>query len=236
MTKTPAPAALAWQYAAGARAAHAGVAVLSLAGLLSSLYLGWSEGTVVPEGVGFSGGFSAGWEHLLNQPAYFTFFSAVLVCMTSAMLAVRPDRTSKVFHTFRLAGVVQMMITGVVFNLLLRSNAELSGVWFFNDQVLHVFLPILVPIVWLGVGPHGNVDARVVSGSVILPLLWLSATLLRGPILDWYPYTILDVPGLGIAGVAPYVVAILVVFVGIAGVMWFIDRAVSRYARVSSSR
>lgn len=234
MTKVS--AGLTWQYSGAARIVHAGVALLSFLGLMSSLYLGWTAASELPDGAGYSGGFSAGWEHLLNQPAYFTFLSALVVCITSLMLAVRPERRSALFRTLRLAGVVQIIITGVVFNLLLRSDGQLAGVWVFNDQVLHVILPVLVPLVWLVLGPHGGVDVRIVGGSTALPLLWLAATLLRGPILDWYPYTILDVPGMGGLGVAPYVVSILLAFVAIAWVMWQIDRAVARVARRRTRR
>ncbi|TLP78975.1 Pr6Pr family membrane protein [Nesterenkonia sphaerica] len=216
--------ALSWQYSAAARCVHAAVAALCAAGLLSSLYLGWTTASQLPPGVGYSGGFAAGWPHLLNQPAYFTFLSALLVCVTSVQLSLRPHRTSAVFHSVRLAGTVQVVITGVVFNLLLRTEGELAGIWLFHDQVLHVAVPILAPLVWLVLGPHGHLTGRVVAGSTVLPLLWLAVTLLRGPVLDWYPYTILDVPGMGLGAVAPYVGAILIGFLALASGMWLIDR------------
>ncbi|RJN32756.1 Pr6Pr family membrane protein [Nesterenkonia natronophila] len=227
---TNVPAALAWQHSAAARSVHAGTAALCAAGLLSSLYLGWTADSQLPEDVGYAGGFAAGWPHLLNQPAYFTFLSALLACVTSAMLAIRTDRASVVFHTLRLAGVIQVIITGVVFNLLLRTDGELEGVWLFNDQVLHLAVPVLVPVVWLVLGPYGNVSLRVVAASTVLPMIWLAATLLRGPALDWYPYIILDVPGRGWSGVAPYIVSILVAFVLMAAAMWLIDRRVVEWA------
>lgn len=202
--------------------------MLCTAGLVTSLYLGWTEGTALPQGVGYTGGFSAGWEHMLNQLAYFTFISALLVCVTSVMLAVRPGRSSPVFHSLRLAGVVQVIITGVVFNILLRGEGSMSGVWLFNDRVLHVILPVAVPVVWLILGPHGRVKGRVVLGSTVIPLAWLAMTLIRGPLLDWYPYEILDVPGMGYAGVSVYVVSILAGFITIACLLWLIDRVLSR--------
>lgn len=214
-----------------ARFVHGCVALLSAAGLVSSFYLGWTGDTSLPSGVGYAGGFSAGWEHMLNQPAYFTVLSGLLVCVTSAMLAVRPERTSQVFGSLRLAGVVQMMITGLVFNILLRGDGALTGVSLFNDQVLHVILPVLVPVVWLLCGPRGRVSGRVVLGATVVPLLWLAVTLIRGPILDWYPYDILDVPGLGAGGVAVYIVAILAAFVAIACLLWLIDRVIAALKR-----
>lgn len=227
-TRQTAPA---WQCSAPARGVHAGTALLCLAGLLSSLYLGWTEDTSLPDDVGYSGGFSAGWEHMLNQLAYFTVVSALLVCLTSAMLALRTQRSSQLFNSLRLAGVVQVIITGVVFNLLLRADGPMEGVWLFNDRVLHVILPVLVPVVWLALGPHGRINFRVVLGSTVIPLVWLAVTLVRGPVLDWYPYTILDVPDMGYAAVSVYVIAILVGFIGIACLLWLIDYSLSRLRR-----
>lgn len=207
---------------------HAGIALLCAAGLVSSLYLGWTEDTSLPAGVGYSGGFAAGWEHMLNQLAYFTFISALLVCATSVMLALGTDRPSRLFQSLRLAGVVQVIITGAVFNLLLRDDGSMSGVWLFNDRVLHVILPVVVPMVWFVLGPYGRITGRVVLGSTAVPLVWLAVTLIRGPILDWYPYEILDVPGMGYAGVSVYVVAILLAFLTIACLLWLIDYALAR--------
>lgn len=219
-----------------ARLVHACVALLSAAALVSSFYLGWTDGTNLPAGVGYAGGFSAGWEHALNQPAYFTVLSGLLVCVTSAMLAVRPERGSRIFHSLRLAGVVQMMITGLVFNILLRGDGELTGVSLFNDQVLHVILPVLVPVVWLLCGPHGRLSGHVVLGAAVVPLLWLAVTLIRGPLLDWYPYDILDVPGLGFGGVGVYIGAIMTAFMAIACLLWLIDRLFSGRARPTAPR
>lgn len=212
------------QHSPAARSAHAAVALLAASGIATSLYLGWRDGSQLPGGVGFAGGFGAGWEHMLNQPAYFTFLSGLLVLVTSTMLAVRTRRDSAVFHAVRLAGVVQMIITGAVFNLLLRDEAVLTGVRLYNDTVLHQLMPVLVPLVWLIVGPHGKLSGRVVSGSVVIPLTWLAVTLLRGPVLDWYPYTILDVPGMGYQGVGAYVGVIVAVYLALACAFWLLDR------------
>lgn len=216
------------QHSAAARISHAVVALLCASGLATSLYLGWTVESTLPTGVAYSGGFSAGWEHLLNQPAYFTFLSALLVMITSVMLALSPDRRSTFFHAVRLASVVQIMITGLVFNLLLRAEGRMLGVWLFNDRMLHVILPVLVPLVWLVFGPHGRLSLKAVAGSVVIPLLWLAVTLIRGPILDWYPYNILDVPGMGYAGVSIYIGAILAAFILIACFLWLIDRTLTK--------
>lgn len=225
---TTGPSGPTWQHATPARAVHAGVALLCAAGLVSSLHLGWTRDSHVPVGAGFGGGFTAGWDHMLNQLAYFTFVSGVLAGATSAVLACRPQIRSAIFHALRLAGVVCVLITGLVFNLLLRGDDVLRGAQLFNDTVLHLIVPVLVPLVWLILGPHGRIGGRVVVLSLLVPLGWLGVTLLRGPLLDWYPYEILDVPRMGYAGVGVYVGAIIATYVVLALLLWGADRLLSR--------
>lgn len=217
-----------WQHSSAARTVHAGLALLAASGIVTSLYIGWTEDSKLPDGVGYAGGFTAGWEHMVNQPVYFTFLSGLLVLVTSVMLAVRTQRRSTIFHAVRLAAVVQMMITGLVFNVLLREEVELTGVSHFNDAVLHQVMPIAVPLVWLLVGPHGRLTGRLAAGSLVIPLTWLAVTLIRGPGLNWYPYVILDVPGIGYDGVGVYVAAIVAIYLALACGLWALDRFLAR--------
>lgn len=225
-----------WQLSRPARAAHAAIALLAAVGLATSIQLGWTTDSTLPPDVGFAGGFDAGVEHTLNQPAYFTVLSGFLVCLTSGLLAARPHRTGVVFHALRLGGVVCMVITGAVFNLLLRSDDPLVGVRLVNDTVLHVILPIAAPLVWLVVGPHGRLNLRTALASMIVPLSWLAVTLVRGPLLDWYPYEILDVPGRGYAGVGVYVGSILAAYLALALLLTGLDRLLATTARRLSPR
>lgn len=225
-----------WQLGRPARAAHAAIALLAAVGLATSIQLGWTTDSTLPPDVGYAGGFDAGVEHTLNQPAYFTVLSGFLVCLTSGLLAARPRRTGVVFHALRLGGVVCMVITGAVFNLLLRSDDPLVGVRLVNDTVLHVILPIAAPLVWLVAGPHGRLSLRAALASMVVPLGWLAATLVRGPLLDWYPYEILDVPGRGYAGVGVYVGSILVAYLVLALLLAGLDRLLATPARRLSPR
>lgn len=209
----------------GARLIFALTALLAFTGNALSLYLGSQRGTEPPYGAGFSGGFDAGWEHLLNQPTYFTFLSNFLVGLTSLLLAIRPHRTSDLFHALRIAAVTCIVITGVVFNLLLRSGPMATPIDLASDTIQHIITPVLTPVAWLLLDPRGHVTWKRILLAAIIPLGWLAFTLARGPVIDWYPYTILDVARLGYAGVAVNMGAVLVLYVAIATLMWLIDRA-----------
>lgn len=203
-------------------------ALLSFAGNGLSFYIGSWKDSDLPADAGFSGGFAGGWEHLVNQPTYFTFLANFLVGLTSLLLAIRPHRTSNLFHALRIAAVVCIVITGVVFNVLLRDAPPGTPVEHVNDTIQHIITPILTPVVWLLFDLRGRVTWRRIGLAAIVPLAWLAFTLARGPFLDWYPYSILDVPRMGYDGVAVYVVAILAFFFVVAAVMWALDRLLVR--------
>lgn len=203
-------------------------ALLSFTGNGLSFYIGSWKDSDLPADAGFSGGFAGGWEHLLNQPTYFTFLANLLVGLTSLLLAIRPHRSSEVFHALRIAAVVCIVITGVVFNVLLRDAPPGTTVEYVNDTIQHIITPILTPVVWLLFDPPGQVTWRRIGLSSVIPLAWLAFTLARGPVLDWYPYSILDVPRMGYGGVGVYVVAILAFFFVLAALMWVVDRVLLR--------
>ncbi|MDX2342030.1 Pr6Pr family membrane protein [Micrococcus sp. M4NT] len=213
---------------ATARLAFAVAAVLSLGGNLLSFWIGWHKDSDLDAGAGYSHVFAHGWENLLNQPTYFTFLSNFLVGITSLLLALRLHRPSTLFRVLRLTGVACIVITGVVFNLLLRDGPSATPLEGFNDTVQHIVTPILTPLLWAVFGPRRQTTWRVVGLSTVIPLAWLAFTLVRGPWLDWYPYTILDVPRLGYGGVLVYVVAILGFFVAVAALLRGADAALAR--------
>jgi hypothetical protein len=219
-----------------ARTVFAGCALLSFTGNTLSFYIGSWKDSDLPQNAGFSGGFEGGWEHALNQPSYFTFLSSFLVGLTSLLLAIGLHHTSDVFHACRIAGVACIVITGVVFNLLLRDGPPGTPVEHVNDTIQHIVTPILTPLVWLLFDPRGQVTWKRIGMAAAIPLAWLVFTMVRGPFLDWYPYSIMDVPRMGYGGVAVYLVAILGFFFALAAAMWALDRLLARGAPRRASR
>lgn len=111
-----------------------------------------------------------------------------------------------------------MIVTGVVYNLLLRSIELPQGTtvpW--SNEVLHVVAPIVLLLdVFVGPRPRA-LGWRALWIVVAFPVAWSAYTLIRGPLTVnpatgaewWYPYPFLDphVQG-GYGGVALYVAAI----------------------------
>jgi hypothetical protein len=114
-----------------------------------------------------------------------------------------------------------MTTTGIVFAALLSGlpdDLDLTEPWV--NVVLHQLMPIVVVLDWLISPPHNRLTVRKALVWLIYPLAYCAYSLIRGPIVDWYPYPFLDPDETGgYLGVAAYAVGIAVLFVGI---IWFV--------------
>lgn len=128
-----------------------------------------------------------------------------------------------------------MIVTGIVYNLLLR-NVELpQGVtvpW--SNEVLHVVVPVFLLLDVLVAPGRRGLPWSTIFVIVIYPVAWVAYTLIRANLIVapatgdhwWYPYPFLDphlVPG-GYAGVAGYVVGIAAAIIGVAAFVVWIGR------------
>ncbi len=134
-----------------------------------------------------------------NTFFYFTILSNVLVCVTSAMLAVRFERHSKVFAIFRLFSIVGIIITGIIYNTILAQYAHPEGIAYYENFMVHVASPILTVIGWLLFGPRLKFRLSVWLGSICIGIAWVAVTLVRGALIHWYPYPFLNVDQIGYA-------------------------------------
>lgn len=208
----------------GARAFFALTAVSVSVGVALELWLAYGARTVLPPHAGFTRTFGPGLDGALNQLVFFTTESNAILGLTTLLLALRLSRSSELFHVFRLVGLIDIAITAVVYNLLLASDVKPQGMGEVANVLQHMINPALAWIGWLLFGPARAVTVRRVAFAALVPLAWGVATLARGAVIDWYPYSILDVPRLGYGGVALYILAVLVLFFVIATVLAVIDR------------
>jgi len=166
---------------------------------------------------------------LANFFSYFTIDSNTLtvgVLLVGALVLVSGVQSEPNGLTLARATVTTfMVITGVVYNLLLRGLAT-ENVVGWSNEILHVVGPIYVLVDWLFAPGRARLHPRDVVAVMGFPLLWVTYTLIRGPFATdpfegtdyWYPYPFLNpVTSVGgYASVAAYVVGITAVFVAVA--------------------
>ena len=116
-----------------------------------------------------------------NHFSYFTVLSNVFAAVV-ALLGV----FSPVSAQIRGASVLYMGTTGIVYWLLLRDVDVQTPAY--ANWVLHTVVPILVVVEWL-LAPE---KTRRWWLWLSFPLAYLAYTLVRGPIVGWYPYPFMD--------------------------------------------
>jgi|SRR5882757_78492 len=161
---------------------------------------------------------------LVRFCSYMTIWFNVLVAGTCAMLAVDPSRDGRMWRALRLNAVVIAVGGGTVHWFLLRPLLDLHGSDYLADKLLHIAVPILALLGWLIYGPRNRVDRADLLAFLVVPVVWLAYTLIRGAIVNWYPYPFIDVGQHGYPAVAAISVALAAFLLGLAaGAMW-LDR------------
>ncbi len=148
---------------------------------LAAVALGWQAHIVAAQG-----------RRLADFFSFFTIQSNILGVLVFAWggVLVMIGRPSPP-EVLRGAVVLYLLVTGVVYALLL-SGIEGAGTEPWVNAVVHQVMPIVVVLDWLFVPPVTPMPLRRVSWWLAFPLLYLAYTLIRGRLVDWYPYPFLD--------------------------------------------
>lgn len=171
-----------------ARPWHALTALVVWGALIFQLILIWRGGVVLDETAPVPLG-----TRLIRFISYFTVLTNILVAWSATTLALGHETTSKWWKVLRLNAIVGIAVTGLVHWFFLRPLMNLSGGDYVADKLLHVVAPLLAVIGWAVFGPRDRADRSVLGPSLIYPIGWLAYTLVRGAVVDWYPYPFLDV-------------------------------------------
>lgn len=167
-------------------------------------------------------------ERLVRLVGYFTILSNALIAYVAWTLALGRDSDTTMWRLLRLDGLIGITVTFVVVQLLLKGLIELDGADLLADNLLHVVVPALAVIGWLVFGPRHRVRRSDLLPALAFPIAWLVYTMIRGAIVDWYPYPFLDAGERGYAAVALTCVGIAVLFVGLAALAWKGDERLAR--------
>lgn len=217
-----------------ARLVFASTALVCFMGVLLELWYAYHHESSLPPNAGFTRTYGPGIGSLLNQFSFFTTQSNLILGITTLLLAFNLDRTSSAFHIWRLIGIIDITITGIVFNFVLQTVPKNDIIADTASHLEHDIAPIIAVIGWVIFGPAKTVTLRRIILASILPIAYAVFTLVRGAIIEWYPYNIMDVPRLGYSGVSINIVGIFVLFLLIAGFLAILDRLLSpKFGRIS---
>lgn len=174
----------------------------------------------------------------LSVTNFFSFFTiqsnvaAIVVFLIGAVLLLRGSRDDPHwFLVLRTCVTTYMVVTGIVYNLLLRGVQLPQGATLeWSNEILHVAVPILLLLDWLFAPGRTPVGWKTIWVVIIYPLVWVVYTMVRGPFTPnevlgepyWYPYPFLNpnLPGNDVQSVVFYIILIaLVIAATAAGVI-----------------
>ena len=155
---------------------------------------------------------------------YFSYFTVqssmmnVVVLGAGAVLAFRLERDTVLFTGVRMATVTYAVVTGVVYNVLIRSRPPTGYVgvqW--PNEVEHVWIPLYILFDWLFATGRARLAWSWIWAAIAYPLAWCAYTLVRGVVTGWYPYAFINPTGSGgWPSVTGYVLGISAFIIGLA--------------------
>lgn len=204
-----------------ARAWHLLTALVCAAALSLQFYLSAANENTVPSPYALG-------RRLANFFSFFTIQSNLIVLAVAISLVLAADRDGPVWRVARLDALVCITVTCLVDLTVLRPIQHLAGWSNVADLGLHVVTPILVVLGWLLFGPRPRFTWGTLAWSLVFPLAWLAYTLIRGPIVGWYPYPFIEVATKGYARVAVNCLLVALLLIGLGLVFVWLDRRLPR--------
>lgn len=127
--------------------------------------------------------------------SYFTVLSNIGAVVMLFLLAAAPGRDGSLgFAMFRGAVTVYMSVTFLVYitTILYPQLADVAVSEPWIDWSVHVVGPLLLIVDFAVYRPPVRFPSRTVPIWLVFPSLYLAYSLVRGPLVDWYPYPFLD--------------------------------------------
>jgi hypothetical protein len=178
--------------------------------------------------------------HLAHFFSFFTIesnvISAVVLLIGAYFLLFGKGADPRWYNLVRASAATYMIVTGIVYNLLLRGIELPQGATLaWSNEVLHVIACVWMLLDWLLAPGRSPIVSRDLWKVLVFPIVWVVYTLIRGPLVVdtvngysfWYPYPFLNpnTSANGYLSVAFYVVLIaLVISATAAGVLWLSRR------------
>jgi hypothetical protein len=155
---------------------------------------------------------------VINMLGYFTILTNTFAAAVLAILGLLPNsRIGKVFATPKVFGCVvsSMLWVGIGFHLLLSDYWSPDGMEAVTNYLNHYIVPSALLIVWLVFPPETQIPKRTPLLWEIYPLIYGAYIIIRGEIINKYPYPFFDINVIGYPKALWNGLVILLVILGI---------------------
>jgi hypothetical protein len=193
-------------------------AAVAWAGVLLQGYL--TLHSALTNGGGITGG-------LIMLLGYFTILTNLLVCAALSAPAVAPaSRSGAAFSkpdvVFGVA--TSILFVAISFHLLLRNVWHRQGLHAVANDLLHYVTPALYVLYWWLVTPKASLRWVHPVGWGLYPTLYLVYALIRGVLINSYPYSFIDAAAIGYPRTLINGVGLLIAYFAIGFVLLGLSR------------
>ena len=156
--------------------------------------------------------------------SFFTVLSNLMLAFSCLWLTFNPNCSRFFFKVIRLNGLVGVIITAIVYNLILRGiHKPPNTLLQFANESLHVILPVVGILSWLIWGPFRRIHFNVIVGSFLSMLIYGIYIFIRGYFTHQYPYPFINVVNVGYVKAFYSAGLVFILFFCLAFLLWGID-------------
>lgn len=128
---------------------------------------------------------------------FFSFFTvesnilaAVMLAVTSVIVLGGRSSERPTLTMWRGVATLAMVMTGIIYPALLRNvDVQTDQAWI--NSTLHYVMPVILLLDWI-ITPRTRVAIGRAMIWLLLPLGYFAYSLIRGPIVGWYPYPFMN--------------------------------------------
>ncbi len=158
---------------------------------------------------GHSEGISGGIFRVIDTLSYFTIWSVLLVAITMTLIYKNPNSQNKRLHIVRMTSLMMISITAIFYILLLSQDDDPISYNIYTNFLNHYLTPAVTILVFVFFGPKKWFKFKTVFQALVIPIIFLGYTFIRGAIINKYPYPFLDVAANGYPAALNQVLTIL---------------------------
>lgn len=169
---------------------------------------------------------------VINMLGYFTILTNTFAAAVLTILGLLPNsRIGKFFATPEVFGCVvsSMLWVGIGFHLLLSDYWLPDGMEAVSNYLNHYIVPSALLIVWLVFPPEAQIPKRTPLLWEVYPVIYGAYIIIRGEIIDKYPYPFFDINVIGYPKALWNGLVILLVILGIG---YFVRAVVNLSSRL----
>lgn len=147
--------------------------------------------------------------------SYFTVLTNIIVAICFTRLSfVKPAESGNLFTqgSTLTAITIYIVVVGLIYNITLRGLASPVGWARLADELLHVVSPLIFLFFWIFFVRKSTLQYKQAITWLVYPLIYVVFIVIRGSLINKYPYPFIDVVQLGYPKAILNAIVIMFVF------------------------